>query len=792
MAYPPVAEPVADAATPARKRTTHQTAAFLETARARFQQWEDADATQCEHEADDTRFYNLDQWPEAIRKARQRQEASGGLPAVPARPCFVIDQTHEPVQQILDQGRGADLGVELVPAEDFGDLGVTPDDHEVTLREGLLRRIQRALEASDARLWAFFRALVTGRGYYGVLTRYLPGKTWDQEIYLHRFLNQAAVAIDPNHEEPDGSDARWGFVGVDLPWDDYRADFPDAAEDLVDDDAFRAAGDVAPGWFTSSGDQRTCRVTDYWYTERTPRTLVKLTDGRALWEDELPEDVPDGAIVDRREVVEQTIKWAKIDGHQVLEETDWPGPDLPIVKILYEELLPVDGERPVHGVVRPMRDSCEGANAMASKLVEVVGLTPIPPLVLDPESIDGYEKWYEASTTRTLPFLPARTRDDEGREFREPHRPAVDPPIAAIAGALEMFKQGVQTTSRVHDPSLGKVDPSIKSGKALVAYQQQSLRATSGALSNLKRAMRYEAQVINNLLFAIYGTPGRIVRILNGEGEPERVTISPPPVPGQSQGMPPPQGAAPQYRLTKDAGWNVVVKITQAADTRRQEETSIIASLLSANPQFITWFGDLFFKNQDGPGHAEMAERAKAMLDPKIQQLLASKSQGAAIPPQVQQQLQQQQEQLQHAEALLQKAQQEIGGEERKYASAEKIAQMKIASDERQSAATNETKIAVAELGAKVDRLGLFLEERARLGVEEQAHADRAHDVGMAALDHHATLDQAAQQHAHALAQGQQQVQGDAALADQGQQHALDSAQQAAELQPAPETETPA
>ncbi len=85
----------------------------------------------------------------------------------------------------------------------------------------------------------------------------------------------------------------------------------------------------------------------------------------------------------------------------------------------------------------------------------------------------------------------------------------------------------------------------------------------------------------------------------------------------------------------------------------------------------------------------------------------------------------------------------------------------------------------MAELGAKVDRLGLFLEERARLGVEEQAHADRAHDVGMAALDHQATLAQAQQQHAHAL---------DAA--DQGQTHALEGAQQAAELQPAPAAET--
>src|SRR5207244_44953 len=196
----------------------------------------------------------------------------------------------------------------------------------------------------------------------------------------------------------------------------------------------------------------------------TARARARLAYGS----DEAQEDEPHGITpTETRPDPQKAVRWATIDGRQILDETDWSGPDMPVIKVLYEELLPVDGDRKVHGVVRPMQDSCEGVNVMASKLVETIGLTPIPPLMLDPEAIADYLPWYEAASTRTLPFLPARTRDDEGREFREPHRPAVDPPIQAIAGALQMFKEGVQTTSRIHDPSLGKVDPSIKSGRAL-------------------------------------------------------------------------------------------------------------------------------------------------------------------------------------------------------------------------------------------------------------------------------------------------------------------------------------
>ncbi len=96
---------------------------------------------------------------------------------------------------------------EAPPADDFGDLTQTPDETEITLREGLARRIQRESMAQDARIWAFKRALIAGRGYYLVNTRFLPGRTFDQEVYVERIYNQEAVKGDPSRQKPDGSDA---------------------------------------------------------------------------------------------------------------------------------------------------------------------------------------------------------------------------------------------------------------------------------------------------------------------------------------------------------------------------------------------------------------------------------------------------------------------------------------------------------------------------------------------------------------------------------------------------------
>jgi hypothetical protein len=802
---------------------------FIKLARDRFSQAEQADLEQRKRELDDLRFYSGDQWGAEAKMQRQGQQALGNLPPTPERPTLTINKVREPVRQVLNMEEGAEFTVTIAAADDFGPLA-TPNaarDREIDVREGLVRGIQRAPEATDARLWAASRAAIAGRGYYGVMTRYLPGKTMDQEVYIHRYYNQACVLLDPAHEQPDGSDAGWGFVGVDMPITDYEREFGKnrvARAATLSDMEWRALGDEAPGWFSNTNElTKSVRVVDYWYTEHKARTLCTMPDGTFVWQDERPDD-DDVAPIDTRKVSEKVIKFAKIDGVQKLDETDWGGPDIPIVKVLGEELHPYDQERRAEGMVRPARDSNQGYNSMVSKLVETVGLTPIPPWMVAEGTWEVYRAWYQAATTRTLPALPYKTTDLMGNPAPPPFRTPVDTPINDLAVSVQMFDNAIKSTTGVPDPNIGHQDSSVRSGKMASILIAQSQHGTSHFLNNLRRSMRYEGQIVNNLLYPIYGKrPGRLARIINGQGEPETVQIGqrptptmmppgmmgqgatstlpspmggapggppmpglpgPPPMPGGAPtplgpggpppgpmgapppGMPPqmmrppaPPPTPPVYTLTPDATFNVVVRVTKAFDSRRQEEASMMADLIQANPQLITWFGDLFLKNQDGPGHLEMAERAKVMLAPPIQQMLTQQAQGqGAIPPPIAAQMQQLQQRLNDAEKLLQHASQEIQSDNAKYTTELRRTQMELESRERIAALDRETKITVAELGAKVDRMALFLEERARVGAQQHEAAltmmDQQHEAAQAGMD---------QQHEAAIEQGQQAQQAQAA-----------------------------
>lgn len=755
---------------------TRDEADFLKVARDRFDQAQSAEKAQRARELEDLRFYAGDQWPDQIKSAREGQNAQNGLPPVPARPCLTINKTREPVRQVLNQERQSEMGIELVPADDFGELTEPVADTEIELREGLTRRIQRDSQANDARTWAFARSSIAGRGYYRIITQYVRGKSTDQEVSIQRIYNQASVTLDPNHEQPDGSDALWAFIGTYMPWEEYRIRFPKVKGKPntladADDETFKSLGEQYPDWFTVDGTHRAARVVDYYYVVPQTRTIHHLADGTAKYDAEVVEG---DEIVGSHFDTQQTIKWAQIDGTQILDETDWAGHYIPIVKVVGDELQPYDKERRTEGMVRPAIDAQRAFNYMVSKWVEMIGLAPLPPWMVAEGQIENYETWYELATTRTLSYLPYKTRDHEGNQVGPPIRTPTDIQIAPVAASVQMFDEAIQSTTGVHDPSVGKTDPSLRSGRAIAQIVQQGQQSTSNYMDNLQRSIRYEGLIINDLLYPIYGRPGRIARLIDPHGNPSLKIIGKPMVMQNGKPMVNPDAPDAQtFSLTKDANFNLVVKVTKAYETRRSEEAQLVGEMMGQNPQLMGVFGDLFFKNLDSPGHTEMAERAKLMLAPPIQQML-SQSGGQPMDPQIMAAMQQGAAQMQQMGQALQEAQQVI--QTKQIESQARLQEAKLNADKdialqqmRDATSIEVAKIAAAAKGVQI---GQMAENEALATGREQAH-----DLGMQA-----------HQQAHEAAQADRQAQMQSDLAAQQAQHTQNQAVTQAALTPPVDT----
>lgn len=150
---------------------------------------------------------------------------------------------------------------------------------------------------------------------------------------------------------------------------------------------------------------------------------------------------------------------------------------------------------------------------------------------------------------------------------------------------------------------------------------------------------------------------------------------------------------------------------------------------------------------------------------------------GQPDPQQLAQQLQQLQAQNQELKQLADDNQAKVTIAAHKSETDKQIAAAKAETDLIKNRADNETKLAVAELGAKVDRLTLFLEERGRLGVQ-------AHEVGQAAMQHEHDIALADQAHQQTLQQAQQAGQQQQDLSAQGHQQALEQGAQQPPIDP--------
>lgn len=188
----------------------------------------------------------------------------------------------------------------------------------------------------------------------------------------------------------------------------------------------------------------------------------------------------------------------------------------------------------------------------------------------------------------------------------------------------------------------------------------------------------------------------------------------------------------------------VTISTGPSSDSQREAGKEAAMALLGNPVAFPVIAADATRLMDLGPIGDQMAEDLEFLQPPVMQQARQQRQQGGGPDPrQLMQENAQLKQQVQHAEQVMTEQDGQLKGKQAEIASTVQITQLKIQSDEKlaaqasqDKAADREVKLAVAEIGAKVKETELFIEERARVGVQDEAAAQRAHEVQMELLKH--------------------------------------------------------
>jgi len=583
----------------------------MATMRSRLQMAQAAYSDSREDELDDLRFMagspdNQWQWPADVLATRGSVQGQ----TINARPCLTINKLPQHVRQVTNEQRQNRPSGKVIPADDNADVEVAE------IFNGVMRHIEYMSDADVAYDTACDNQVTYGEGYIRLITEYCDEDSFDQDIRIMRVRNSFSVYMDPTIQDPCGADAEWCFVTEDILKSDYERMFPDATP--ISTLMSQGVGNESMAQWLA---EDTIRIAEYFYKDYEKATLHLYPDNQTAFKG-TPQDANLQAMFGKpirtREVDRQKVMWMKTNGFDILDEREWPGKWIPVVRVIGNE-WEVEGRMYISGLVRNAKDAQRMYNYWTSQEAEMLALAPKAPFIGYGGQFEGYEQQWKTANTTNWPYLEVNpdVTDGAGGVLPLPQRAQPPLPQTGLIQAKMGAGEDIKATTGQYDASLGQ-QGNERSAKAIVAREKQGDVGTYHYVDNLARAIRHITRQVVNLIPKIYDTQ-RIARIIGVDGDVSMVKFNPTQPEPVKEVRDMETGGLIEKIYNPGVGtYDVMVTTGPGYMTKRQEALDAMSQILQSNPQLWGVAGDLFIKNMDWPGAQEMAERFKKILDPKV------------------------------------------------------------------------------------------------------------------------------------------------------------------------------
>ena len=584
-------------------------------------------------------IHNKYQWDSELVYNRELQD----------RPCLTINKTAQHNLLIINDAKQNKPGVRVRPVGDSATFEGAQIFQEVVYH---IEYISNAEQVYD---YATTFQVQAGIGYWRVLVDYIGDDSFDQEIYIRRVKDPRSVYLDPDINEADGSDARYGFVFDDVPKDLFEAQYPEYA-DIVGKAAL--GNTTTDQWIT----QNHVRIAEYYKKEEKKDKLISfvipdnqqpvqghLSDlddqTKAIYKEvkEREKQLPkESRSYRERNVITNQIIWYKIAGNRVVEKKTWLGKYIPIVRLPGTETI-IDGQLDRKGHTRALINAQQIYNWNTSANVEFGALQTKSPWLASIEAIEGFEEYYKTANSKNHSFMPFRAFDDDGNQLPPPSRPQPPMPSPAYVQQMQIAQNEMMMVSGQYQSQMGE-NENAKSGVAINSRQRQGDRATYHFIDNQAIAIRFTGKILLDLIPKVYDTE-RVKRIEARDGRILNVTIDPDSEIGIQNVTNVDQLEMDKNRQVEEIIWNpnvgyydVQADTGPSFATRRQEAFNALTQIAAQNPEFMHIAGDILWKVADFPEAQVLADRWRKIIPPNIT--------GDAPPPEMQKQAEMIQQQL--------------------------------------------------------------------------------------------------------------------------------------------------
>lgn len=575
---------------------------ILREAKDRFKRCEDWESEFQTLYKDDVKFANADsdngwQWPQGLKQERD----------VNKRPSLTINKVAQKCNLIVNDARKNKASVTIKP------VGDQTNFRAAQIYEGVVRHIEYVSKAQAIYDEAMQSTVEGGIGWWRVGTQYDDEDSFDQSIVILPIRNQLGVYLDPDRQQPDGSDAKYGFVFDDVPKDDAENDYPDV--NFTESNIPLSGPDT---WVKPDN----VRIAEYYRIVEKPDTLVYMEDdkGNAATflmstapseaKDDIKTAKENGQEVRERPVKTKHLEWFKIAGNKIVDrrtvdDNPLKGRIIPLVYMVGQERV-IDGKLYRKGHVRDLKDPQRMYNYNSSGQVEYGALQTKTPWVGPKEAFEGNEDAWNRANVQNAAYLTYNGWDVENdRQITPPAKP--EPP-----GASTAFVEGMRIADHEMDMVSGQYEAmegrsgNERSGKAIQERQRPGETSTYHFVDHQAIAIRKTGMIILDMFPHVYDTE-RVIQIMGKDGTQSQVTIKPDMAEALEEQK---DKEVLKVMFNPKVGkYMVEADVGPAYGTQRQEAWNAFVNIVTGAPDLINEIGDLMFRSADFPLADKIAER---------------------------------------------------------------------------------------------------------------------------------------------------------------------------------------
>jgi len=489
---------------------------------------------------------DLDEWAEARLERAHDMRCLAGDPfsaedklarEEAKRPLIVADELSQYVNQIVNEVRANPRAVQFAPT------GPGTSEDVADFYANKMREIEYRSHAQLAYTTAFESAVMGGYGFVRVTSEFQPDSADHQELVITPVVDPNTVVPDPRFQRPDLSDMKRCFVLEHRKIAEFKRDFPKAQ---VSDFGGYLNDKSYASWVN---DDRVL-LAEYWCVHQTPIKLLlvqppsvappsgqyglrppvappPITIPLEQWA-----QMPEGSKVLReRDAMKPRVVQQLVNGVEILDETSWPGPYIPIAGCMGRVLYLDDtgtSKRLLMSAVRLAREPFEAYCFYRTCEMENVGMTTKNPYwayegQISPEQQQDIAKSLHEPVA--VLFAKAVTAATGQQVLPLPQRNISEPAIQALSMGAEEMRRAVQAAMATNFLPTQAQRQNEKSGIALDKIDQARQKGSFHFVDHYEMMLRHVGCICEAAMDEIYDTE-REVLVRKGDDSTEHIWVN--------------------------------------------------------------------------------------------------------------------------------------------------------------------------------------------------------------------------------------------------------------------------